>query len=184
VLVGIPAGLQETPGAGFILAVASNAPDIQHSATKAKVDMGPEVDLVYKARSITFTDYQDRYITIGPEYGIKMGAGRMTDNSAQDLSGCILKDGKWMFYCSNAAGESVAGLQLAGDDGTLLFNVSAGGSQVKLKMKDGNWNSLASVNWVCSYQQGFLGGIVGAPVPVAGIGAPVTPSTNTFVRIA
>src|SRR3972149_5601319 len=184
VLVGIPAGLQETPGAGFILAVASNAPDIQHSATKAKVDMGPEVDLVYKARSITFTDYQDRYITIGPEYGIKMGAGRMTDNSAQDLSGCILKDGKWMFYCSNAAGESVAGLQLAGDDGTLLFNVSAGGNQIKLKMKDGNWNSLASVNWVCSYQQGFLGGIVGAPVPVAGIGAPVTPSTNTFVRIA
>lgn len=184
VLVGIPAGFQETPGAGFILAVASNAPDIQHSATKAKQDFGPEVDLVIKARSITLTDYQDRYITIGPDYGIKMGAGRMTDNSAQDLSGCILKDGKWMFYCSNAAGESVAGMQLAGDDGTLLFNVADSGSQVKLKMKDGTWNSMASVNWVCSYQQGFLGGIVGAPVPVAGIGAPVTPSTNTFVRIA
>src|SRR3972149_641324 len=184
VLVGIPAGFQETPGAGFILAVASNAPATQHSATKAKMDFGPEVDLVIKARSVTLSDYQDRFITLGPTYGIKMGAGRITDNSARDLSGCILKDGKWMFYCSNAAGESVAGLQLSGHDGTQIFNVASNGDQVKLKMKSGQWMSMTALQWINLYQVGVLGDVIGA-IPVAGTLTPPTmfPSTRTIMAV-
>lgn len=185
VLVGIPAGFQETPGAGFILAVASNAPDIQHSATKAKQDFGPEVDLVIKARSITLCDYQDRFITIGPTYGFKVGAGRITDNSARDLSGCILKDGKWMFYAANSDGESVAGLQLAGAAGTQLFNIADNGDQVKLRMSGGNWTSMTKSVWMNLYQTGVLGDVLGA-MPVAAVipgTPPVAPSTRTLMAI-
>jgi hypothetical protein len=185
VLVGIPAGMRETPGAGAIIAVMSNAPSIQHSATKAKMDFGPEVDLVIKARSVTITDYQDRFITLGPTYGVKCGAGRYTDNSAIDTSGWYLKDGEFRLAIGNDDGEVGAQLRLVEDD--VRINCK-GSSQTGLRMGAGNFTFIGlqfdvQTSWV-GLGVGAAGVVPGAPIlrlpVVMMVGSVPTPSSSVF----
>ena len=67
VMVGFPSAFATTPGAAVIVSTLERSPDAQFNATKAKIDVGPDQDLVLKARSITITDYQDRFLHIGPD---------------------------------------------------------------------------------------------------------------------
>ncbi len=112
-VVAVPAGFGYSPGAPMIIGCAGAAPGNQFAADKAKMDFGPDYDLVIKARTITFTDYEDRYLTLGPQYGIKAGDA--------DASGFQMQDGKWLIYASED-GTAKATLQLAGDDGIKLLH--------------------------------------------------------------
>jgi len=179
VMVALPAGYETTPGAGFIQNVTAPAPEIQHSETKAKMEFGPEVDLVIKARSVTISDYQDRYITVGPDYGIKGGAGQTASGTRQDLSGFCLKDGKWQFYVADADGYTVSALQLA-QEATLICNVADDGKQVKIKLAGGDSTYMCAGKFMALYATGLLGNPAGLPAAVMAGGVPV-PSTNTFI---
>ncbi|HEX7464459.1 MAG TPA: hypothetical protein VF382_06160, partial [Actinomycetota bacterium] len=109
VIVAVPAGFGLAPGCPVILAQVAVAPPNQFSATKAKIDYGADTDVVIKARSITFSDYEDRYITVGPTYGIKMGDA--------DCNGAQLKGGIWMMWAADSAEEARGVLMLDGNTG-------------------------------------------------------------------
>jgi hypothetical protein len=83
VLVGFPSGMRQVNGAGVILATMSASPTIQFSATKAKLDYGPNTDLVIKARSITISDYNNRFISLGPDGDIIVQAADGTGMKIQ-----------------------------------------------------------------------------------------------------
>lgn len=65
VLVCFPDDDFETPGSGVILGSIGKSPDIQFSKNKVKLDLGPDQDLVIKAKTVTVTDYNDNYMYIG-----------------------------------------------------------------------------------------------------------------------
>lgn len=79
VLVAIPNGMDHVVGAGLIIASYERSPTNQFSNTRAKMDFGPDVDLVIKARSVTVTDYENQQVSLSPEGGVqafdKDGAG-------------------------------------------------------------------------------------------------------------
>jgi hypothetical protein len=189
VLVALPAGFEMTPGAGFIIAVSAMAPENQHDATKAKLDFGPEVKLVIKAKSILLCDYQNRYIALGPDAGIKFAAGTNSAGTAVDASGGQLKNGLWQFYTSDADGRVVAGLQVSQSNGTKLFNTASDGSQSSLALSGGNWIGLVSKAWCNVYQVGILGDPTGPPGTMIPVHAgpspgPGVPSVCTLVAVA
>lgn len=70
VMVAMAAGQWAIPGSAVIFTAVEPSPDHQYSADRVKQDYG-EQDLVLKARSITLTDQEDRYMYVGPN-GIKI----------------------------------------------------------------------------------------------------------------
>jgi hypothetical protein len=64
VFVAIPHGMESTPGAAVIMAMPGPAPNIQYGVNKTKMDLGPNQDLVIKARSIALTTYSNQFISI------------------------------------------------------------------------------------------------------------------------
>lgn len=70
--VSIPAGRWDSPGAGVILCELQATPANQFSERTTKLDFGPDANLVIKAGQIALTDYENRYISVSPQGGIKM----------------------------------------------------------------------------------------------------------------
>jgi hypothetical protein len=88
VFVAVPHGMESTPGAAVIMAMPGRAPNTQYGVTKTKMDLGPEQDLVIKAKSITLTTYNNQFVSIvngqGDNDGIyiqdKDGSGVIVQN--------------------------------------------------------------------------------------------------------
>ncbi len=152
--VSVPAGRMLDPGAPAIIAQLVKSPGNQFNGTKAKMDFGPDYDLVIKARSITLTDYEDRYFTLGPKYGIKMGD--------KDANGCQLKSGKWLFYTAEG-GTAVTTFQLAKAGIKLLIN---DGKTVGMTMGGGVWAGIGET-FQAAFAIGYLGKAPSPASPVA-----------------
>lgn len=87
VLVAFPGGLRQVAGSGVIIATLEKAPANQFSSTRAKLDYGPDTDLVIKARSVTITDYQNRFIALGPDSDIMVQG---TDGSGVKIQSGVI----------------------------------------------------------------------------------------------
>jgi hypothetical protein len=170
VIVGVPAGFGRTPGASMILGAAGNAPAIQFSETRAKMDFGANMDLLIKARSVTLTDYADRYVTVGPNFGIKMG-----DAVGNGLN---LTGNSWLMYASDGDTDNPdarAVLQLDEATGVRLLHKKADGVLTSLVMLDGD-ATLAGTNgyfYVAGVYLG-LGAIAANGAMFAGAGVSTT----------
>jgi hypothetical protein len=173
VIVAVPAGFGLTPGAPVILAQVAVAPPNQFSASRSKLDFGPDVDVVIKARSVTITDYEDRFITVGSRFGIKMG-----DAGA---NGAQLKGGKWSFWAADSSETARGFLLLDGATGEvrLFGNHPTSGTQ-GIKVNAGAM-TLYCQSFSCLAANGMLGGNA---VLVQGVQYgpyPGIPSTSWFV---
>jgi hypothetical protein len=153
VIVAIPAGFGYSPGAAMIIGASGPAPSNQFDNSKAKLDFGPDYDLVIKARSITLTDYENRYLTLGPTYGVKIG-----DATA---SGAILKDARWAFYVAED-GDAKAVLELATDKVQILQKDD---KQNSILLQDGTL-TLAGTTFRCATAGGYLGVLPSAASPM------------------
>ena len=77
-VVAVPSEHDTVPGSHVIIALPGANPFTQFSKDRAKLDVGPDMDLVLKARSITLTRHAgegeatDDYISITPQDGITM----------------------------------------------------------------------------------------------------------------
>jgi len=173
VIVAIPAGFGLTPGAPVIVAQVAVAPPNQFSATRAKLDFGPDVDVVIKARSVTITDYEDRYVTVGPRFGIKMG-----DAGA---NGMQLKDGKWQAWAADSTETARGFLLLDGNTGEvrLFGNDETGGTQ-GIKCRNGKATIICK-SFSCPADNGQLGYLATNVQGIEYGPTPGIPSTSWFV---
>ena len=168
VTVGFTCAFATMPGCGVIVCTTESSPEIQFSPTRAKMDLGPDADLVLKARTITLSDYDNRFIHIGADGGIQV--------QDSDGTGIIIKSGGIaIFAVQNGVMKtllqlSASALQAMQSDGSLL------------NMKGGNMTVVGSQ---CSLSCGSIALGVNAspatpaqfgPVPMGG-----SPSTCVFV---
>jgi hypothetical protein len=176
VMVAIPAGFKLTPGVACIIAQPAVTPPNQFSQERSKLDFGPDVDLVIKARSVTLTDYEDRYLTVGPRFGIKMGDA--------DANGCQLKGNKWSFWAADGADEpeSRAFFQLDGaGEARLVANDPSKGTH-GIKFKDGNC-TIPCQQFSVPAGGGKLGaGAIAGQGVGYGVGAASLMSTSWFIQ--
>jgi len=154
VVVAMPAERMLVPGGGVIISQVIASPGNQFSATKAKMDFGPDFDLVIKARSVTFTDYEDRYISVGPKFGIKMGDA--TGNGAQ------LKNDQWLLYTIDGDNAATT-LRLSKTDGIALMIHD--GKTCGFTMKDGEWVGVGTL-FKALFAGGYLGSAPSAATPM------------------
>lgn len=122
-IVLVPAGLESTPGAAVVVAIISKAPTTQYSSTRGKIDVGPDRDLVIKGRSIALSDYDNRFISIGPDNGIVV--------QEKDGSGVIVKDGAVAIFAASG-GDVKSALTLKGDEASIYQKSSEGNTCVVL----------------------------------------------------
>lgn len=159
VVVAVPAGRLGTPGGSVIIAKVQNEPANQFSANRVKMDFGPDVDLILKARSITFSDYEDRYFTLGPTYGIKMGDA--------DANGAQLKDGAWTMYV--AGGDPATARSTLRLDATqaAILTKSASGKVCNMQLSEGKWIGCGT-----RFNAIFSAGALGNPATIDPTGTP------------
>lgn len=173
VLVAIPAGFGATPGIAVIIAEPARAPANQFSETRAKLDFGPDVDLVIKARSVTLTDYEDRYVTVGPRFGIKLG-----DAGA---NGMQLRNGKWQAWVADSSKTARGFLLLDGNNGEVrLFGNDATAGTQGMKCKGGKATLLCK-SFSCPADNGQLGYFATNVQGIEYGPTPGVPSTSWFV---
>lgn len=174
VVVAMPAERMLVPGGGVIISQVIASPGNQFSATKAKMDFGPDFDLVIKARSITLTDYEDRYLTLGPKFGFKVGDA--------DANGCQLKSAQWLFYTTDGAATPTAKttLRLSETDGIAL--IIDDGKHASISLKGGQFIG-AGETFSAQFAIGYLGKIPTITTPIAYFGPGVASlvSTSWFV---
>ena len=159
VLVAFPGGFGETPGAGVIIGCPGPNPAVQFSKTRDKLDVGPEKDLVIKARSITLSTYDNRFLAIGPDTGTLMGDSDGTTVKIKDRTVSIM--------VPNEDGKAASMLILSLDS---IQMVLAGAKIASLKLKDGNLTSIATQGSL-NFGSTMIG--VGASPATAAVRAPV-----------
>lgn len=161
---------------GTILGTTLPSPTIQFNDTKAKLDLGPEVDLVIKAKSVTITDYQNNYIACtgdnsatnqpsGVVMSCKDGSGVFASNSHTDPTGVSI-------WCSDSSGNGACLIGMT--ENGLKVNVKTAAGQSHLDMSDGNF-------FVFAEQKTWLNGgtnLLG-PAPAAGFFAHYGPNPTT-----
>jgi len=166
VMVGFPTAFAGHPAAGVIVCTTEASPDIQFSDTKAKLDVGADTELVLKGKSVTITDYDNRFLHVGPD-------GVMLQD--EHGNGVILKSGAIMIFVADA-GDAKTLLQMTPKELSLLQKDTG-----FVKLTGGNLTLLASGS------AGLLGGNVSIGSPLkpglpALIGAPPgAPSTSVFI---
>lgn len=126
--VAFPAGFGLTPGAGVIIALPGANPFVQFSKSRAKLDVGPEMDLVIKARSITLSTYDNDFVAIGPDSGIMISDhnGNVVQMKDDQIVIAVASDGdaktilrltpELLSLAQKAANGVVAGLNLKDGD--------------------------------------------------------------------
>ena len=149
-IVGIPSGLEESVGAAVILGFPGNAPVDQYGSNKTKFDYSGR-DVIFRGRSLTFTDDDNRFISIGPDNGIVL--------QEKDGSGVVIKDGVIMIMtASGGAAKSMLQLQSSRIDLAI-----SGGSTVQLTPTD------ATMYGINCYVQG--GGVYLGALPTVATAA-------------
>jgi hypothetical protein len=156
VMVAMAADRMLTPGGGVIFAMPIKSPGTQFAADKAKLDFGPDYDLVIKARSVTLTDYENRFLTVGPTYGIKCG-----DVTG---SGLCIKDSKLLFYAA-VDKTGVCSLELSENKVFAMCTASSGGQSSGFKFSGGNCTVYCQ-QYANTASSGMLGGTAS---PVSGV---------------
>jgi hypothetical protein len=169
VMVGFPSAFATMPGAGVIVCTTEASPDIQFSASRAKMDLGPDADLVIKARTITLSDYENRFVHIGKDGGIQI--------QDKDGSGVIIQDGAIAIFAVKD-GTMKTLLQLSADalqamqDGGNVLNIKGGNVTIL-----GNQCSLAFGSIALGAKASPATPAQFGPAPMAG-----SPSTSVFIQ--
>lgn len=150
VLVAFPEGHIEAPGAGVIMCWLGKSPAQQFNKTRAMIDMGPNIDLVFKARSVTLTDYGDnndgaqpRIICIGPPPTGGQPGIMFQDETG---SGGIIQRGTvgW-FSATGSPPDAKSVMQMTATEFSMLQK-EPGGKISFVRMKGGNINTFGTAN--------------------------------------
>jgi hypothetical protein len=167
VMVGFPTAFAGHPGAGVIVCTTEASPDMQFSEAKAKLDLGKDADLVIKAKSVTITDYDNRFLHVGPD-------GVMLQD--EKGNGVVIKSGAIMIYVADS-----------GDAKTLVQMTPA---ELSLVQKDTGFLKLTGgdLTMLASGSAGLLAASVGIGSPssppqpaLIGVSPPGTPSTTVHI---
>lgn len=182
VYVAIPAGWDSAPWGPCIIACPGVSPSgapgapTQFKASRVVLDFGDQVDLMIKAKSVTLSDYEDRYCVMGPSTGFKIG-----DATA---SGMCVKDGVVTVYSADGPSTSpkvVAALSLSTSKGAIL-STNMGGKVAALKLKDGNC-TIASKEFSAACANAMIGMNASPATPAhVGTSVPGAPSTSVFIQ--
>ena len=174
VIVAFPSGMEQTPGAAVILAMLGASPPTQFSPTRAKMDFGADYDLIIKARSITLSDYNNRFVCIGPDTGVHMNDGSGNVLAIKDGNVNAIASGGFNFVVGSTGTPSLAGLSLS----TTASSMWCGIQLIKLNVLNiGTWCA-ASI----SLAAGNVGlGSSASPATPASY-FPGVPSTSVFVQ--
>lgn len=157
-----------TPGAAIILGTLGRTPSIQFGKQKAKMDVGPDQDMVFKGRSITLAMYNpedpslvEDFISMSPEGGIQ----------AVDRKGFgfVIKDESVVIFAPDPDdGDAKVIVRLTKDDLTLAAKSS--GLPASITLKDGE--AKAAGNQFTAFTRTAVLGMTAVPPP----GAPPTPA--------
>jgi hypothetical protein len=158
VMVGFPTAFADHPGAGVIVCTTEVSPDIQFSETKAKLDVGPDTDFVIKAKSVTISDYDNRFLHVGPD-------GVMLQD--EKGNGVVIKSGAIMIYVADS-----------GDAKTLIQMTPA---ELSLLQKDTGFLKLAGGN--ATLLAATAATVTSAAVNL-GSGKPTVPTPAVFMSPA
>lgn len=144
VMVGFPTAFSTHPAAGVIVCTTEASPSIQFSETKAKLDVGPDTDLVIKGKSVTITDYDNRFLHVGAD-GVMMqdenGNGLLLSGGALVLFVADSGDAKTVIQLTKSElsllQKDTGFVKLTGGNATIFANASAGllGANVSIGAK-------------------------------------------------
>jgi len=169
--VMFPSGFETTVGAGVIAALPGANPFVQFSKTRAKIDVGEDQDLVIKARSVTISTYDNDYIAVGPNSGI-----RCADHDGNLFR---LKDGVFRVAIIGEDGNAKTVLQLSLDD-LRMAHKNGAGLQSMIKLKGGSATMQADREGAIASGSVMLGGAASPARPVLVGSPPGVPSTSIF----
>lgn len=109
VLVATPFGMEQLPGAGVIVAtIEKTATKDQLQKDRVVIDYGEDVHLVIKAKSVSISDHENRFIGVGTP---RSGGDPGLTFQAKDGSGGVIQEGKLGFWTVDA-GEAKQLLQM------------------------------------------------------------------------
>jgi hypothetical protein len=163
VMVGFPTAFATSPGACVIVCTLERSPVMQFSATKAKLDVGPDQDLVFKARSVTISDYDNRFLHVGPD-------GVMLQDEAGNA--VVMMKGAILSFVADG-GDAKSLLQITKDEVSLLQKTVG-----FLKLK-GSSATLFSNKSACI----VAGNIVLGPTPATALPALIGPPPGTPSKV-
>lgn len=167
VMVGFPTAYADHPGAGVIVCTTEASPDIQFSATKAKFDVGADTDLVIKAKSVTISDYNNRFLHVGPD-------GVMIQDESGN--GLMLAGGALVLFVADG-GDAKTLLQLTKSELSLLQKETG-----FIKLRGGNATVMATGSAGILAGNVSIGAGATAATPArVGAAPPGTPSTSVFI---
>jgi hypothetical protein len=166
VMVGFPTAFAGHPAAGVIVCTTEASPDTQFSDSKAKFDVGKDTDLVIKAKSITITDYDNRFLHVGPD-------GVMLQD--EQGNGVVIKSGAIMIYVADS-GDAKTVIQMTPAELSLLQKDTG-----FLKFTGGNITILASGSAGVVAGNIALGATPSAAVPALTGSPPGVPSKGVFI---
>jgi hypothetical protein len=166
VMVGFPTVFANHPGAGVIVCTTEASPDIQFNETKAKFDVGADTDLVIKAKSVTITDYDNRFLHVGPD-------GVMLQD--EKGNGVLIKSGAIMIYVADGADAKTL-VQMTAKELSLLQKDTG-----FLKLTGGNFTVLANGSAGLLAANVTVGAKATAITPALVGTPPGKPSTSVFV---
>jgi hypothetical protein len=170
VMVGFPTAFATTPGAAVILCTCEASPDSQFGAGKAKLDVGPDQEIILKGKAVTLTDYDDRFLHVGPD-GVMM--------QDENGNGVVIKNGAIVIYVADG-GDAKSVIQIT--KGELSFLQKDSGF---VKLKSGSATVFANKSAAIVAGNVMLGAQASPATPaLTGITAPTAkPSTSVFVSL-
>lgn len=125
----LPAGHEQTPGAGLVVAIVSRAPTTQYGANRGKIDLGADRDFVIKARSVTLTTHDNKQISLSPEGGVQIFDE--TGGGIQFKSGAVYSVATKYNLVVQSSGTVKAVMKMTDSEASML------GGDCMLKMKSG-----------------------------------------------
>ncbi len=127
VIVCFPEGEMDSIGAGFILGSTGQSPSIQFKGTRAVLDFGPNVDVIFKGKSVTISDHAApaRFVQVGPPPQGGPAGISMCDEKG---GGMTVQAGVVALFASDGSGDAKTLIQITQDsfqawqkDGSLLI---------------------------------------------------------------
>jgi hypothetical protein len=167
VMVGFPTAFADHPGAGVIVCTTESSPDIQFSPTKAKFDVGADTDFVIKAKSVTISDYANRFLHVGPD-------GVMLQD--EKGNGVVMSGGAIMIYVADS-GDAKTVVQMTSKELSLVQKDTG-----MVKLTGGNATVVASGSAAIVAGSVSIGAKATAATPaIIGPTPPGAPSTSVFI---
>jgi len=111
VLVAFPGGDLESPGVGIVMGWVGASPAIQFNESRAVMDLGPDIHLIIKGRSVTLSDHNApaRFIQVGvPVQGGMPGISACDDKGG----GFTVQNGVVGLFASDGTGAAKTLVQL------------------------------------------------------------------------